>query len=176
MESKLETRDFFDWLNYKLFANEEDDPDLYHIECSLIRCMSEYRRAELSQEKFFKEFDKKFLAALEKEPTVYISQETPPFWSSRAFQYSLAFLCMGSLVALFSFFGLEKTIPNTVSSASASLDPDIFSELQEEFQLIKQIRDSNDIESLKVLEKYNLTNGITDRATRIHYTIELLSK
>lgn len=176
--NKLRTKDFFEWINYQLSSTEED-ADLHMLECSLIRCMSEYRKLKISQIHFSENFHERFINALEKEKTILVpvSKDSTPFWQMKAFRYSIALLFIAGIIGSLSFFGIKnKTEFVSQTAASLKLDPDILQELKQEFQLIKHIRSSNDIESLRLLEEYNLSNGITDRATRIHYTIEILSK
>lgn len=174
----MDIKDFFEWLNYKIFKNEEDDPDLRAIECSLIRSMSEFRKVELSEIRISKNFDERFLKALEQEKNFSLSPEIETsFTNSKFLRLAFALLIISGFAGILTFLGFnEKEILLSSPAASLNLDPDVLNELREEFHLIEKIRDSDDVEALKILEKYNLANGITDRATRIHYTIELLSK
>lgn len=185
MVEKLGTREFFEWLKYKFSGHEEDDPDLRMIECSLIRTMSEYREIKLAEIHYSKDFDERFLQNLAKEETNFATSDkldnydySPKKWTVKILRYSFVGLILVGVTAFVAFWGMSDSTSSASSQTAASLklDPDVINELREEFQLIKKIRSSNDIEALKVLETYNLTNGITDRATRIHYTIELLSK
>lgn len=175
--NQLRTKEFFEWISYR-FSQKDEDPDLRMIEYSLIRCMSEYRKAELSSIHFSEEANRKFIQALEKEETFFAHPTEPiPFWQTKVFRYSLALLSIAGITGFLAISKLEPKLSSaSPTAASVKLDPDVLQELKEELQLIKHIRNSDDIDSLRVLEKYNLSNGITDRATRIHYTIELLSK
>jgi len=166
----------FKWLKFNL--NEvEEDPDDRALECSLIRCMSDYRRVEISEIRISFDFDSRLLKALEQIEIGHEenSSKLQSILKSNYFRYSLAFSSISLLVAFFYINLSEPSQNNFHTAGSINLDPTLVQELSEEFQLIREIRNSDDIQSLKKLEEYYITHGITDRATRIHYSLETIS-
>jgi hypothetical protein len=164
-----------EWFKLKI-GLEDDDPDLRAIECSLIRCMSDYRNAEISDIHVSDDFQARFLRALDQVEMVPEREASRAFWESRGFRYSMAF---ASFAIVMSFLYLNLRDPSAFQAKTAGalgLDPDLVQELREEIQLIDYIRNSDDWDSLKRLEEYYITHGITDRATRIHYSLETISR
>ena len=80
------------WLKTKIDGiSREDESDHVHVECSLIRCISEYREKELSQIKIDKDFNTRLLNRLE-----HIDLEVVETYSDGTERkYSLPFIFSG---------------------------------------------------------------------------------
>jgi hypothetical protein len=155
------------------------------IECGLIRCMSDLKKRELKNIKLSEDFQHRLLLALEKTEQEQVTEETfaerfSQLMHSRVFRYSMAF----ASVALASTFLLMNLLESTgqfqsesISSHVKSITPADYRELDEEFRLINEIRQSpDDIHCLKRLEEYYIHNGNLEKASKIHYTLENISQ
>jgi hypothetical protein len=141
--------------------------------------MSDYRKIEISELHISSDFQAQFLRALDQVELIQeIGSEDHrkgEFLRSRGFRYSMAFASFAVVLGFF-YMNLKDPDMKGVGTAGAlALDPVLLQELNEEFQLINDIRNSDDIRSLKRLEEYYISHGITDRATRIHYSLETIS-
>ena len=88
------------WLKTKIDGiSKEDESDHVHVECSLIRCISEYRDKELSQIHLDKDFNTRLLNRLEHIDLEVV--ETYPDGSKRKFNLPLVFSAGFAVAAIF---------------------------------------------------------------------------
>lgn len=173
------------WLKTKIDSiSREDETDHVHIECSLIRAISEYREKELSNLCLEDDFNKRLMNRLEhieQEAVGTYSYETP-----KAFRFPLVFSTGFALVGI----AVTLTVMNSDDTRSPhfhkipahvtpiGLKSNSYSEIHtEEENLMEELKSNpENIRLLEKLETYYFETGKKEQATEIHSMLETISK
>jgi uncharacterized protein YdcH (DUF465 family) len=173
------------WLKTKIDGiSREDESDHVHVECSLIRCISEYREKELSQIKIDKDFNTRLLNRLE-----HIDLEVVETYSDGTERkYSLPFIFSGGfalvavIVSVVVFYSGESSNPEfgkfPAHVTPIHLNDNTYSRISaEQESLLNELKKNpENVRLLEKLETYYSENGKKEQATEIHFMLETVSK
>ncbi len=173
------------WLKTKIDGiSREDESDHVHVECSLIRCISEYRNKELSQINLDKDFNTRLMNRLEHVDLEVV--ETYPDGTKRRFKMPLvlstgfAFAVVVITVSVFNSDNPSDPSFNKIPAHVTPIDlksnsyPDMSAEQKALLQELK--KNPENIRLLEKLETYYSENGKKEQATEIHSMLETVSK
>ncbi|MBP6738402.1 MAG: hypothetical protein KA146_00355 [Leptospiraceae bacterium] len=173
------------WLKTKIDGiSREDETDHVHIECSLIRAISEYREKELSKISLEDDFNKRLMNRLdhiELESVETYSYETP-----KTFNFPVlvsAGFALALVVVTFTVMNVDDNSNPHFHKFPAHVTPiglnsNSYSQMHiEEETLIEELKNNPDnIRLLEKLETYYFENGKKVQATEIHSMLETISK
>jgi hypothetical protein len=175
------------WLKTKIDGlSKEDESDHVHVECSLIRCISEYRDKELSQIQLDKDFNTRLMNRLEHIDLEVV--ETYPDGSKRRFNlplvFSTGFAVAAIIVSVSIFTGESDNSPSFgkmhthMHISPIDLKSSSYAEMSPEQKAILQELKKNpeNVRLLEKLEYYYSENGRKEQATEIHSMLETVSK
>jgi len=171
---------FFDWFDNTLSGESDMEENDRSLECSLIRCMSEYRDQDLKKHRLSEQFHEKLFEELSKidpEPVTIRSRMTYMF-QKPSFRILATSLSAGLVVITVLYLrspsdSLSKIERFDQSVETAMVEEDDMVELDVITDLKKG---EEDIDLLRRLETYYTNHGHIDKADRVHYKLETISK
>lgn len=171
---------FFEWFDNTLSGESNTEEQDRSLECSLIRCMSELREQDLKKHKLSEKFHNKLfeeISRIDQEPVTFRSKLGAFFLkpSARVFAASLSAGLVVFAVSILrspssSVAGIER-FDQSLETAMVEED-DIF-----EFDVLTDLKKGQeDIDLLRRLETYYTIHGHLEKADRVHYRLETISK
>lgn len=184
-------KNILDCLKSKFNILTKDD-EKYHrkLECSLIRCLSEIRKQEISDVKLPNDFNKKLINRLQQEKIIIqqrpLSEKFSEFvLTNRPLQYSLSGVLLLTIVVVISGNRNSKNENMSNSTSGVLLEnteylnkpsASYYLHSEEERILLDEFdRDPNSMETLRKLEAYYTSVGKEELAARIRYRAEKIS-
>lgn len=165
------------------------DDEKYHrkLECSLIRCLSEIRKQEISEVQLSGDFNQKLIQKLQAEKVnvskKQISESIFDFvLTNRAFQYSLSGVLLITIVVIIS--GNRNIVSDSSTSGVLLKNTEYLNKPSASFHLHSEEerilldefdKNPNDLETLLKLETYYTSIGKEELAARIRYRTEKIS-
>ena len=171
---------FFAWFDNTLSGESDMEEKDRSLECSLIRCMSEYRDRDLKNYRLSKEFHEKLFEELSK-----IDPEPVSFHSRILYLFqkpSVRILATSFSAGLVMITVLYLRSPSDSLSKIERFDQSVETAMVEEEDMVELdvITDlkkgEEDIDLLRRLETYYTIHGHMDKADRVHYKLETISK
>lgn len=171
---------FFKWFDDTLTGESDSDEKDRSLECSLVRCMSAIRERDLQKYKLSDDFQKKFLEELSR-----VEQE--PATLSTKINFAIQRPSVRVLLAsasLILVIGSVLTLRNPQSGLSKidRFDQSLETAMVEEEDMVELDvltdfkRGEEDIDLLKNLENFYKSHGYLEKADRVHFKLETISR
>jgi hypothetical protein len=172
---------FFRWFDESLSDNGEENSEDRSIECSLVRSLSDLRNKEMSQNKLTSNFNEKLfleLSKVEQDPLTY-NLKIENFLQKPNIRFALVFasvLVIG--LVFFSNFSFQKNIITKIDKFDLSLETAMVEDDElDELDVITDLKKGQeDIDLLRKLEEYYTVHGNMEKADRVHFKLETISK
>ncbi len=173
------------WLKTKIDGiSREDESDHVHVECSLIRCISEYREKELSQIKIDKDFNTRLMNRLDhielEVVETYANSNSSKYRRPLVFSAGFAVVALIVTVAIVNSDDPSNPQFNKYPAHVTPVDlkSNSYSEMSaEQRALLQELkRNPENVRLLQKLEVYYSENGKKEQATEIHSMLETVSK
>ena len=175
---------FFRWFDASLSDNMDESNDDRSIECSLVRSLSDLRNKEMSQKKLSSKFNEKLLFELsrvEQDPLTF-KRKLENFLQKPKTRFALVTVSVFVLgLVFFSNFTFQKNIITKIdkfdlSLETAMVEDDELDELDELDVITDLKKGQEDIDLLRKLEEYYTVHGNMEKADRVHFKLETISK
>jgi hypothetical protein len=149
------------------------------IECSLIRSFSELNQKDLNNHKLSNDFHRNLLMELNKiEPDpITIENKLKNIFEKPTLTYSLSFAGLVLLI-LMMYTSLPIGQPTKIDKFDLNLETAMVEddELDELDVLTDLKKVQEDIDLLQKLERYYTVHGNTEKADRVHFKLETISR
>jgi hypothetical protein len=169
-----------EWFNETNGAKiEGTDREDRTIECSLIRSFSELNQKDLNNHKLSKDFHRNLLMELHKiEPDpITIENKLKNTFEKPTLTYSLSFAGLVLFISLmYTSFPIGQ--PTKIDKFDLNIETAMVEddELDELDVLTDLKKVQEDIDLLQKLERYYTVHGNTEKADRVHFKLETISR
>jgi len=173
---------FFEWFDETIGGNLDREDEDRSLECSLVRSMSDLRKQELKNHKLSGDFHKNLLLEISK------TEQDPISYKSKFLESinipAVRFALSGIVLLSFSFYLYSLNISRMESSAKTNkIDQTVETAMVEEDDEIDELdvladlkKGQEDIDLLKKLEAYYTVHGYIEKADKVHFKLETISK
>ncbi len=172
---------FFSWFDATLSENIEEKNEDRSIECSLVRSLSDLRSKELSQRRLSSDFNEKLfleLGKVEQDPLTF-NKKLEIFLQKPNTKFALisGIVCIVG-VLVFSNFTFQKNSLTKIDKFDLTLETAMVEDEElDELDVISDLKKGQeDIDLLRKLEEYYTVHGNLEKADRVHYKLESISR
>ena len=172
---------FFSWFDESLSKSTEESSEDRSIECSLVRGLSDLRNKEMSQRKLSDNFNEKLFQKLERveqEPPTY-SRKLEIFIQKPNSKFILVSASIFLIGSVFIYnFSSQKNMITRIDKFDLSLETAMVEDDElDELDVITDLKKGQeDIDLLRKLEEYYTVHGNMEKADRVHFKLETISK
>jgi hypothetical protein len=172
---------FFRWFDESLSDSAEENNEDRSIECSLVRSLSDLRNKEMSQRKLSSNFNEKLLLELSKvelDPQTN-NRKLQNFLQKPNTRFALVTVTIFVIGLVFlSNFSLQKNIITKIDKFDLSLETAMVEDDElDELDVITDLKKGQeDIDLLRKLEEYYTVHGNLEKADRVHFKLETISR
>ncbi len=172
---------FFSWFDATLSENIDEKNEDRSIECSLVRSLSDLRTKELSKRKLSSNFNEKLfleLGKVEQDPLTF-NKKLEIFFQKPNTKLALlsGTACLIG-VLVFSNFTFQKNSLTKIDKFDLTLETAMVEDDElDELDVISDLKKGQeDIDLLRKLEEYYTVHGNLEKADRVHYKLETISR
>jgi hypothetical protein len=169
-----------DWFDETKGAKMEGtDREDRTVECSLIRTFSELNHKDLKNHKLSNDFHTNLLRELNKiepDPLTFENKIKNAF-EKPTLSYSLSFAGLVILISLM-YTSFPNGQPTKIDKFDQNLETAMYEDDElDELDVLTDLRKvQEDIDLLQKLERYYTVHGNTEKADRVHYKLETISR
>ncbi len=172
---------FFSWFDATLSENIEEKNEDRSIECSLVRSLSDLRTKELSQRRLSSDFNEKLfleLGKVEQDPLTF-NKKLEIFFQKPNTKFALVSgtVCVVGILVI-SNFTFQKNSLTKIDKFDLTLETAMVEDDElDELDVISDLKKGQeDIDLLRKLEEYYTVHGNLEKADRVHYKLESISR